>query len=178
MSARSALRGVEADLRGVDVERGDELDVADVVAAEHDVHEAGHAVGRDRRPCSRSRPCTSELAQLPMPAMARRILLMWVAPGDGGLAGAVGGARALSVDEPVEPGEVVGEVLGVALEERTEVGVVAAAAGAALAAAQVVAAAEQLGAAALEQLEARGVGQVAAKATCRAKARSSLRRGR
>ena len=39
------LAEVEPDLGGVDVERGDELDVADVVAAEHDVHEAGHVVG-------------------------------------------------------------------------------------------------------------------------------------
>jgi hypothetical protein len=35
-----------ADLLGVDVERGDELDVADVVAAELDVHEPGDGVGR------------------------------------------------------------------------------------------------------------------------------------
>ena len=40
------LAEVEPDLVGVDVERGDELDVADVVAAELDVHEAGHVVGR------------------------------------------------------------------------------------------------------------------------------------
>ena len=40
------LAEVEADLVGVDVEGGDELDVADVVAAELDVHEAGHAFGR------------------------------------------------------------------------------------------------------------------------------------
>ena len=35
-----------ADLGGVDVERGHDLDVADVVAAELDVHEAGDVVGR------------------------------------------------------------------------------------------------------------------------------------
>jgi hypothetical protein len=35
------LRDVEADLRRVDVEHGDELDVADVVSAEIDVHQAG-----------------------------------------------------------------------------------------------------------------------------------------
>ena len=40
------LAEVEADLGGVDVERGDELDVADVVAAELDVHEAGDVVAR------------------------------------------------------------------------------------------------------------------------------------
>ena len=46
MLGEDRLAEVEADLVGVDVERGDELDVADVVAAELDVHEAGHALGR------------------------------------------------------------------------------------------------------------------------------------
>ena len=41
---------------GVDVEGGDELDVADVVAAEVDVHQTGNFLGRDRRPCSSGRP--------------------------------------------------------------------------------------------------------------------------
>jgi hypothetical protein len=36
------LGEVEADLLGVDVERGDELDVAHVVLTERDVHEAGN----------------------------------------------------------------------------------------------------------------------------------------
>ena len=40
------LAEVEADLLGVDVERGDELDVADVVAAEVDVHQAGDSLVR------------------------------------------------------------------------------------------------------------------------------------
>src|SRR5215207_6248891 len=40
------LAGVETDLLGVDVERRHELDVADVVAAEHHVHEARHLVRR------------------------------------------------------------------------------------------------------------------------------------
>ena len=40
------LGEVFADLLGVDVEGGDELDVADVVAAEVDVHQARHFVGR------------------------------------------------------------------------------------------------------------------------------------
>ncbi len=40
------FRQVLADLVLVDVEGGDELDVADVIAAEVDVHEAGHEVGR------------------------------------------------------------------------------------------------------------------------------------
>src|SRR5262249_48367416 len=38
---QDGLGEVFADLGGVDVEGGDELDVADVVAAEVDVHEAG-----------------------------------------------------------------------------------------------------------------------------------------
>ena len=50
------LGEVLADLVRVDVERGRELDVADVVAAEVDVHEARDALGRDRRPCSSGRP--------------------------------------------------------------------------------------------------------------------------
>jgi hypothetical protein len=37
------LGQVEADLLGVDVEGGDELDVADVVVAELHVHQAGDA---------------------------------------------------------------------------------------------------------------------------------------
>jgi hypothetical protein len=37
---------VLADLLGVDVERRDDADVADVVPAELDVHQAGHAHGR------------------------------------------------------------------------------------------------------------------------------------
>ena len=40
------LGEVLADLLGVDVERGRELDVADVVAAEVDVHEAGDGLVR------------------------------------------------------------------------------------------------------------------------------------
>ncbi len=38
------LAEVLADLRGVDVERGAELDVTDVVAAEIDVHQAGNVL--------------------------------------------------------------------------------------------------------------------------------------
>src|SRR5205823_14887186 len=37
---------VDPDLVGVDVERGDELDVADVVAGELDVHQTGDTLGR------------------------------------------------------------------------------------------------------------------------------------
>jgi hypothetical protein len=40
------LREVFADLLLIDVEGGDELDVADVVAAQFDVHQAGNFVGR------------------------------------------------------------------------------------------------------------------------------------
>ena len=40
------LAEVEPDLGRVDVERGDEVDVAHVVAAEHDVHEAGDVFRR------------------------------------------------------------------------------------------------------------------------------------
>jgi hypothetical protein len=40
------LGDVAADLLGVDVERGDELDVRDVVVAERDVHETRDAVVR------------------------------------------------------------------------------------------------------------------------------------
>ena len=39
------LAEVEPDLGGVDVERGDEVDVAHVVVAEDDVHEARHVLG-------------------------------------------------------------------------------------------------------------------------------------
>ena len=37
---------VEPDLGRVDVERGDEVDVAHVIATEHDVHEAGDLLRR------------------------------------------------------------------------------------------------------------------------------------
>ena len=50
------LAQVEADLGGVDVERGDEVDVAHVVAAEHDVHEARARPRWDRRCGSTRRP--------------------------------------------------------------------------------------------------------------------------
>src|SRR5262249_61725749 len=40
------LADVEPDLRRIDVEGGDELDVAHVIAAEHDVHEAGDGLVR------------------------------------------------------------------------------------------------------------------------------------
>ena len=42
LAAEDRLAQVAADLVGVDVERGRELDVGDVVAAEVDVHQAGH----------------------------------------------------------------------------------------------------------------------------------------
>src|SRR5215211_7615918 len=46
LAGPDGLAGVEADLLGVDVERSHQLDVADVVAAEHHVHEARHLVRR------------------------------------------------------------------------------------------------------------------------------------
>ena len=42
LAGEDRLGQVEADLLGVDVERGDELDVADVVLAELHVHQAGN----------------------------------------------------------------------------------------------------------------------------------------
>lgn len=42
LAGSDGVREVEADLLRVDVEGGDELDVADVVLAELDVHQAGH----------------------------------------------------------------------------------------------------------------------------------------
>ena len=45
LAGEDRLAEVLADLVGVDVERGAELDVADVVAAEVDVHEAGDDLG-------------------------------------------------------------------------------------------------------------------------------------
>ena len=41
MAGEDRLAEVDAHLGGVDVEGGDELDVADVVAAELDVHQTG-----------------------------------------------------------------------------------------------------------------------------------------
>lgn len=40
LAGADGVREVEADLLRVDVERGDELDVTDVVVAELDVHQA------------------------------------------------------------------------------------------------------------------------------------------
>ena len=60
LAGADRLGEVEADLLGVDVERGDELDVADVVVAEHDVHQTRHACrsGRRRRSSGRPAPAT------------------------------------------------------------------------------------------------------------------------
>ena len=65
-----------ADLLGVDVERGRELDVADVVAAEVDVHEARDVLRRVGV-LVYSTPWTKALAQLPTPMMATRTLSCW-----------------------------------------------------------------------------------------------------
>jgi len=63
---------------------------------------------------------------------------------------------ALCGDEPIEPRKVVGEVLGVALTERPEVGVVSGG----RPTTEVVAAAQELRATPLEELETGAVGQV------------------
>ena len=68
------LGEVLADLARDDVEGGRELDVADVVAAEVDVHEPGDELVLGRRPCSTRRPGASEFAQLPTPMIATRTL--------------------------------------------------------------------------------------------------------
>ena len=65
------LRQVLADLVGVDVERGGELDVTDVVATEVHVHESGHGLGRDRRPCSTRRPARTTRRSCPRPRWPR-----------------------------------------------------------------------------------------------------------
>ena len=64
------LGEVAADLLGVDVERGDELDVGDVVVAEADVHQTRDRLRLGRRRGSTRTPCTSDAAQLPTPTMA------------------------------------------------------------------------------------------------------------
>ena len=46
LARHDGLGHVPADLLGVDVERGDELDVADVVRAELDMHQARHPTSR------------------------------------------------------------------------------------------------------------------------------------
>ena len=46
LAGEDCLRQVETDLLGVDVERGHELDVADVVRPEVDVHQAGDLLRR------------------------------------------------------------------------------------------------------------------------------------
>ena len=56
LGGADGLGQVEADLLRVDVERGDELDVADVVVAELHVHETGHGAARRRRRRSSARP--------------------------------------------------------------------------------------------------------------------------
>src|SRR5262245_54292112 len=82
-------------------------------------------------------PCTSELAQLPTPAMARRMVLIGIpscgATTRGRASGEVervdlrgarlAGGAAFVRDQPVEPGEVGGERSGVALDQRPEIGV-------------------------------------------------------
>ena len=56
LAREDRLAEVEADLGRVDVERGDELDVAHVVAAELDVHQPGNVLAPGRRRGSTRRP--------------------------------------------------------------------------------------------------------------------------
>ena len=67
------LGEVLADLLGVDVEGGDELDVPNVVAAEIDVHEARHLLGGVGVLVVLT-PWMKVLAQLPTPTIATRTL--------------------------------------------------------------------------------------------------------
>src|SRR5207248_1197204 len=46
LAREDGLANVQADFGGVDIEGAHDLDVADVVAAEHDVHEAWDVLGR------------------------------------------------------------------------------------------------------------------------------------
>ena len=117
--AHDGLGQVAADLLGVHVERGDELDVADVVVAELDVHQAGHRACRVGVLVVLT-PWTSDAAQLPTPTMATRTEPMRVllladcrrGRGRGRSAGGStvldgGGARARSlVDQLVEPADL------------------------------------------------------------------------
>ena len=66
------LREVLADLVRVDVERGDEVDVAHVVAAEVDVHQPGYR-SSSPRVLVEVTPCTSDDAQFPTPMIATLI---------------------------------------------------------------------------------------------------------
>ena len=54
-----------------------ELDVAHVVAAEVDVHEARAPARSGRRPCRTARPARTRTAQLPTPMMATRTFSSW-----------------------------------------------------------------------------------------------------
>ena len=150
MSARRALEASRPTLVGVDVEGGDELDVADVVAAELDVHQTGDPVGR----------VGVLVVGEALHQRARAVAHAGDGEADSGhCCSSWMGAWSLHGDEPIEPGKVVDEVLGVALAQRTEVGVVARGLGAATT--QVVATAEELGAPPLEELEPGAVGEVA-----------------
>ena len=119
------LAEVEADLVGVDVERGDELDVADVVAAELDVHEAGHVARRDRRRGSTRRPARGSWRSCRRRRW-RGGSCSWMGASCGGDVRLGDGRDELLLGdarELVEPAEVVGQGSDVALLERAEVGV-------------------------------------------------------
>ena len=118
LAGEDGLADVEADLGGVDVEGGDDLDVADVVAAEHDVHEAGDA-RRGRRRGSTRGPAPASWRSCPTPAMARRMVLMARSSWSGcGVLGAARERGALVGDELVEPGDVVLGWSGVSCSRR------------------------------------------------------------
>ena len=123
ISANSALEASRPDLLGVDVERGHELDVADVVAAELHVHETRDPVDRV------GVLVVAEALHQRAGAVAHAgdgepDLGHWLSSVD------VPGLGALGVDQAIEPGEVVGEVVGVALLQGAEVAVGAARPGA------------------------------------------------
>ena len=118
LAGEDGLADVEADLGGVDVERGDDLDVADVVPAEHDVHEARHGlVGVG---------VLVVLEALHQGAGAVPDAGDGETDGHGVLSssrlGAAAGERgALVGDQLVEPGDVVLDGLGVVLPEGAQV---------------------------------------------------------
>ena len=108
-------------------------------------------------------PWTRELAQLPTPAMARRILLMSCSSWNGaGPAAEAERVRSPSMRSSSQARSLA-RLVGVALAERTEVGVGPCRGAVVPAPASVVAPAEELGPAALEQREAGCVGELAAE---------------